>query len=418
MKPDFDIPIETNVRRDVDRLAADELQLHYLLVDASGRQTVTKGRLLALPMIDLNQYRCRAVFDWIEFKVTLGRELYAVHVGNSLNGAINEPKLGKAYVYGPNLERHHSGNTFRIRMFDPSSRRMNAALQHLRWKYGSRTASLRLGHKITGVEISIDFYPIPTHAETDDGMLLLRAQASELLRKHFRLDPSFRTRGDFDHFDEMPRYRDDVGTKKMVSAPPGLIPENLKEFPKALLGADRVKMHRKPPLDSTVYVGAKTVKSVQRPILFRLQDKVADQRGVGDDNFIALELRDRRSRIEICLLDVPDYDTMKDFGIQTMDDLTNKDWGKLRKKFFNFQFPTLAMEDDGTANGDELEIFKRTGVIGLDLHHRSVIEKTRANWDRQNGHRPRKMRENGHCRAFSELNQKITRAMEKLGASL
>ncbi|QFT62693.1 hypothetical protein [Roseivivax sp. THAF30] len=67
MTTGFRIPITTSEVYDVDALPAESLWLGYDLSDAPGGQSVTRGRLLAKPRLDLNDYNCKAVFDWIEF---------------------------------------------------------------------------------------------------------------------------------------------------------------------------------------------------------------------------------------------------------------------------------------------------------------------------------------------------------------
>lgn len=67
----LNVPIVCNDTRDVSRINEKDRALGYKAEPASENQVVTRGRILVRPDIDLNDYRCRAVFDWIEFEVTL-----------------------------------------------------------------------------------------------------------------------------------------------------------------------------------------------------------------------------------------------------------------------------------------------------------------------------------------------------------
>lgn len=287
---------------------------------------------------------------------------------------IEEPDLGGAYVYGPNLEDGHFGDTFRIRLFDPTRDRVHSALLQLRATHGSQSGKVVLEHKITGIEVAIDFYPTKTRRgdnRTGRDKLLLRAQMSELLRKHFRIDPAFRTLGDFDHFDELPRCKHRDGTYKLVSAPPGRPAKRYEDLPKALLGADNPRKHKTPLLNSTVYVGAKSIEGAKRPVLFRLQDKVGDRRR-DEEDYVGLDLDDRRSRIEVCLLNVEElpvvqglYDRRKDeMQIDTVDDLTKVDWSRVVGRFFVFHLPTFAKQENGAPTSAEPRSLRRPAFLG------------------------------------------------------
>ncbi|MBN9678815.1 hypothetical protein [Salipiger bermudensis] len=106
MPRSFTIPIEINQKRVDDEAGFRDLSLRYTLKDAPAGQPVRRGRLIAEPVIDLNDYSFEAGIDWIAVQVSLvswtsWRELRTI-----IKPAVQCAGKGGVFVFGPKWEEN------------------------------------------------------------------------------------------------------------------------------------------------------------------------------------------------------------------------------------------------------------------------------------------------------------------------
>lgn len=125
--------------------------------------------------------------------------------------------------------------------------------------------------------------------------------------------------------------------------------------------------HKKRPLDGTYYIGKKS-----NPVMLRIMDKTTDKRNPKKNTFEVLDARENRARIEVtCLKANGEMGAPATLGLETPEDLYGFKFQALRKRIFDFYLPTIGMDPDNGKGSrqpdpDELEVFSRTGVYGLD----------------------------------------------------
>ena len=303
---------------------------------------------------------------------------------------------------------------------------MRSVASHLHDKY--EIVSREPDFEITGVEISVDFYPRPHGSPNAAALALRRWTFSEMLRKHLIVDPGFlreridaprvvfphgartRTRLIVDHQAPVTgRLRDEIDGTTVTSAE---------------VAALRLARHHQAPLDGTYYVGRKDGE-----VHLRLQDKTADRRDPKKNSVMLLAPEERRSRIEICLLK---RHAGADggpalIGLSGLDDLYGFKFARVRKArlhfeqvetaAFDFAIPTIEATPDDPVGRDELEVevFRKSGAYGLDGYQRAARRRQHARWERgQIEHRPGKIGRKGHCVAYDDLNQMINVALRGL----
>jgi hypothetical protein len=179
------------------------------------------------------------------------------------------------------------------------------------------------------------------------------------------------------------------------------------------------RAYHRPPVDTTFYVGE--VK--KQGALYRSMDKVTDHRNPGKDEATLLPLHDRRARIEISLPVTRNCPiAANELGMRHLGDLYTSDYHRLRKTLFDFYLPTIR---DGHFNDilpfptkvTEQFAFDTAGVYGLDRFQRIVNDVHRARWKRkQVAAPPDTLGRKGYLLSYSELNQKVSRALKSLSA--
>lgn len=121
-------------------------------------QRVLAGRRVASPMIDLNDYLCRAEIDWLALRIVTP----GFHQARNMQPAIarmlgDVGSRSTVFVTGPNGETGYKGSDFILKFQQPDPRGLLHVLTMMARRYGLDTARLA-ELRITGAEISVDFY--------------------------------------------------------------------------------------------------------------------------------------------------------------------------------------------------------------------------------------------------------------------
>jgi hypothetical protein len=404
-------PIRTTQIRDVDQVPEAQRVLEYRFEPTSGKQPVTRNRLVAQPCIDLNDYRCRAVFDWIEIYVETPASARACDLGKMLNHRLRDDKSGGIFVTGCARTSRYEGQHFVIRIQDPTLGRMEKLLAELRQKFPVWSCLQLSTCEIVGLELAIDFYPKSTRAESDLDLALRRAQISQVLRNHFILDRTWEANHISKDPGWWPRYvdQDKGGSEKLFRQASGYVPKERKGISALKLAAAVSDRHRSAPLNGTVYIGQEG-----SDIAFRLQDKTGDKR-IRDQIPVPIDQSERRARIEVTILklDWTEVGILRVLDIGSMDELLRTDFSKLQQMLFNFQLPTIGLDQHGVPIQDELDIFGKTGAMGLDLYHRGRREiEIAASRQSDRAPCPNALRAKGLSLKYTQLNRMVSRAMK------
>ncbi|MCA0961986.1 hypothetical protein [Salipiger bermudensis] len=411
MPHSFKIPIELTQERDAGAVPSDQRTLRYELQAHVSDQPVTNGRIRATPLIDLTNYRFSAVLDWIAIAVTLPKRQATVNVGKSIKKRLNQPELGGVSVNPLKKGGDRYTREMKLTIQDPTLQRLSKVLDELARRYDVPVEDGRAEHRVMGFELAIDIYPRPSKVKDNLEFALRRVQMSELLRKHFAPEQIFET-GDFTEKRDSLRFNDGEG-QHQIERPKGQRgPRNLKDVPRLLLAATDPANHLAAPVNATVYLGKRS-----RPMSYRLQDKVADQRDKDGEPRVKLSPKDRRSRIEVTLESTTlEGDTIPEqLDLFTVDDFSRRYWKGLRAVFFDFECPTFKAAPSGEPEPELVEVFKKTGVIGVKLCDLGNNAIDRATGKRHgDGRLVRQLGPRGHCVAYSELNDRIGRALKQM----
>ncbi|KAA9010030.1 hypothetical protein [Histidinibacterium aquaticum] len=402
------VQIATSRTHDADALAAEDLRVDYRLCPTGSPQRVLRDRLRAEPDIDLKLYKCAAVFDWLDIAVLCSDLVSAKAVHRAIKR--RGPKI---WISGPERKKHYHGDVIVARLQDPTRAKVSELCQHLSEAVAEQGAAVISTPQLFGMELAIDFYVRHARELSDLELIGRRARMSDLLRKLFAMPGVFRDPELLGTCQDWPRFCDGrPGKGHLFQERIGEGTRSMNDCERLLRAAGTPFFHQRVPLNSTLYFGAKS-----RPIRYRLQDKISDNRK-SEEDYDPLPLKERRSRIEVSLVnkDWEEEGLLGALDLRDVADLHGFKPDTLRKAFFNFSLPTFGVTEANTPDLKEWSIFERTGVTGLDLYHRSRNEQERAKTLHRRGSRaptPRVLEEKGRLMAYSQLNDMVRRAMSK-----
>ena len=396
--PSFSLPLICTQPRDIEELPDADRRLHFTIAPTSGGQPVTRGRFKLKPDICLNDYRCEVVFDWIELFIGLTQSVRACDLGKVVKNRKSWRDDGGVRFLSPDREDNHFGNRFVVRIQDPTLARI---LEVLRIVNGYRRIDEIDFFKteIRGLELSVDFYPKSRPGLSQLELALRRTRMSAALRSHFILEPSWAA-GEVARDEWMwPRYCDGGSERKI-----GIIRKRLGRVAKTKRGMSHLlrssadpRNHVASPINATVYLGSKV-----SPIYFRLQDKVSNRRR---NNSFAEPLppEKMRARIEVTLrkFDWEEVGMPAAMCLGCVEDVLAANLTKWQQMLFNFQIPTVSMDSSGRPLAEELDVFSKSGAMGLDLYHRAKNELEG---------RP-SLGKKGHSLRYTDLNKMVVRAL-------
>jgi hypothetical protein len=381
------------------------------------------GRLLLTPDIDLNNYRTRAVLDWLELGFETKVSNQATWIQRNLKYFLHARGISSSlYVSGRERNRkRYQGTEFIVRVQDPRPRTVALLIDEIRRRYDILQPDEPT--KLWGIEVSVDFYVTPGPNGFGDRETLLRWRMVEALRKHVAHLRALETLEG-----GTPRYT--VGTSNgktrtalIVNAQKGSAGTRNK-VRVARFGVPEID-HRhfsignynQAPIDSTVYLGGKNT-----PILCRIMDKTTDRKNPETNDRIALPPARHRARFEVSFMIVPGYerDILNILNLGTFNDLASFDFRTLRRTFYGFFHPTfsqsLTASDVLSGKTDfEQSVFELAGMTGLHpLQAEAARAQSRLHATRRLPSPSRTLGGNGFMVAYSELNQKVDRALDGL----
>ena len=376
------------------------VEITYRAIPCPGKQARFAGREMFVPEIDLAQWTCRAVVDWLDVKGTFGRRTQPQHVQKVLCESFREDRV--THVAPLNSGPDRTSETFVIRYQEPNRRRFSKAMTALEKKFGI------LGERTTAIEVSVDFKPEQPSDEA-------RAQMFGVLQRALWIEPSV-----FDEPEARPR------TSTARGKPPGFMLakiEGRSDGKAEWLSGER---DAPVPADSTLYVGRR-----DGDVLLRLMDKVIDRQDPGKGMFDPLKDEDKRVRIEVTLRG----SALDRIGLQVPDDLGRVKFSQLQSEVFKMVLPTFPGARDPEESVADSARTKRArdrflaaGVLALqamEIGRRAFREQQAEDVQRFVKLRglPVKKRdrrgtgETSHFVSYAALNSRLRKALENLERS-
>ncbi len=371
--------------------------------------------------MDLDDYRCKAVLDWIEVQIdTLGKH-QAINMQRFAKTLLED--MGAAtsvYVSGPTRGSGYIGSSFIVRVQQPEARSFVALCKELVRKYdpGRKTVE---DLPVVGIEVSVDFY-VKNHKSLGlDAQNLLRWQMTEVLKRHLKPGRAL-TERESSH----PRFftgTTGAGSAKLLVANDTRRASakqraeiNRLNLPESVLAPLRIGAHSQAPIDTTSYIGQK-----DSAVMLRVMDKTTDQRDPSISTAVDLPPADRRSRIEVTLFKRADeVGGPAAVGLEALQDLFGYSFKPLRKLVFEFFNPTINHRDETSeppfsVNFTELDVFRLSGVYGLDRAQRSIAAIGQQRYRKKEIRiKPAAIGSKGKTVSFVGLNRKIDRALVRL----
>jgi len=366
-------------------------------------QARLQNRYALVPRIDLKQFCCKAVIDFVEVEMVTKNATNFPAIRRWISEALNVPKPWCEQVEG----EKNSATIFRIVIHDPRI----ADLERLDGAIAKTAAGLAQPITITKLEISIDFYPRSGSEEDRFAMfgVLQRTFMPSMKIWHYAADH--------------PRFAWGPGKKNMMFF---------------LRSAEKKEVrHQLSPeaafLDSTIYY-----RDEKGPALIRIQNKISNNRN--RDSFVALPQEEKRARIEVTLTG----SALSELKLRTTADLARFSFAKLQGDHFHFALPTFVdrahiphlQKVQEAINVRDRESFANGGVLCLerlrdvreDWFKRDVTTgsfkrashlKVMAGHLKTRGLRPTLRRsgmgDRGTTVSYVELNEKVRMALQDMG---
>ncbi|MDE4139979.1 hypothetical protein [Phaeobacter gallaeciensis] len=384
-------------------------------------QPVLRDRLIARPRIDLNQYRCRAEIDWLELFLETPDRRQAVNLHRAIRRMLEElGSTSTVFVSGPDRKSGYKGTRFLLRFQQPNPQVLRRVLEKIVEKYVPEQTPDALF--LMGIEVSVDFYATKSATRSETELDLLRWQMVDILRRHLRPEPVLtesergwpRTYGG--------AYGGDGATfllnPSAADLSASVVPLTAKyDLPASAFVPLDLKKHTQPAVDRTAYIGAR-----EEVVSLRSMDKITDRRDPEAGTAVPLRLKDCRARLEVTLKGEPgEVGGHGALGMERVADLYGFDFQKeLRKLVFEFFLPTFGAPCETASLGfpvkaSEVEVFKRSGVYGLDRLHRAIHDINLCR--HQQGvlaDKPVTLRRKGRLVSWEEMNKKVNRALDRL----
>ncbi|MBK3745253.1 hypothetical protein G3A39_39405 [Paraburkholderia aspalathi] len=389
------IPLRTS------KIPASLSVLQYKKQPLTNTQARLTGRYALTPMVQLADYQCRAVIDWICIRFFLSRNTQH----QWLKSDIDTITGGNSFVEPIDKQAGDASDCFDVTFQEPNIVQIRKVIDAIEEKY-----DFQFNPIIQAIEISIDFYPDnPNDAQ--------RALLYSVLTRHF------------------------CTSRNMLAAPldrPRFIYGSEKHETVYVLGENEdaddqdyflisTQHDRSPLTNSTYVIGAR-----DSDCRWRIMDKVIDTQNKTAGTFKPLTDVEKRVRIEVTL-GMPEVVLL---DVIHLEDLQHLKFSQLQGKFFRFMLPTFFDQANIPPNTytairtwqDEQRItkFSKTGILGLlamddALDRQKKKQRRSAQKDIQHlglKLKPLPRTGNGSARSlvtYHELNQKVEMALRHLG---
>ncbi|OWY08735.1 hypothetical protein B6V74_13005 [Thioclava sp. F42-5] len=314
------------------------LELPHRLERLENKQRRLAGRFSLVPVIDLNSYRFHAVYDWISFKMHLGRPTQVQHVQRELRKFLDRD----SHIHAEDMTAGSVFTTCTIKIQEPA----NLTAIHTIHRALAAAFGEALRSRVTGLEVSLDVYP----REPSDNA---RSALLGALQRTIWTDRDVWAKAD-----SRPRSTHGRGaqaTRKLSPSP------ELDDFNRSRLAAEN---HEHPAIDGTMYLGAKS-----DAVMIRLMDKVIDTQRP-DGTYLDLPENKKRVRVETTITGTE----LERLGVSDIPSLQNLRPEDLQRHYFRFMLPTFAHCSPPTTRTAMLGLVKdtarantylRSGVTGL-----------------------------------------------------
>lgn len=385
-----------------NRELEDAVTLPYAETTLRSSQARLVNRTTLTPQIDLEAYQCRAVVDWIDIHFELTRRTQHWH----LNNRIEKLTGRKEYPEALDLGESKTATRYKLRVQEPDLEAVRKVLSDLEGAYGFVAPA-----SISGIEISIDFYPEKPNEEA-------RARMHGVLVRHFypttRVLRSSRT---------WPRFMPGSVKKTDYTVSRNEDDSSLDIGNRMTPGLDRPALY-----GSTYYVGERDDVRA----FWRIQNKVLDKQNKAAGTWDELPDDKKRVRIEVTL----GHEGCREIGLEKFSDLETLRITRLQKSFFQFMKPTFAIirpvssRPVSAAVKRKVEEYQRqrflnAGVLGLQIREdakaelRALEMPNIRRWHRRSGSKvPPKIRAGAGAFGAMIVYEELTRMVERALAGL
>ncbi|TPK53812.1 MULTISPECIES: hypothetical protein [unclassified Mesorhizobium] len=363
-----------------------QVVLEYSATPTTATQRRLAGKTVVHPVIDLGDYTCRAVIDWVDIDFWFERSTQFQFVQ-----AVVEPIIGRTpHVEPIDPEPGNVSTTFRIRFQEPQLKLLAKCEDELDKKF-----NLQMHGVIRSIEISVDFKPLTPSADKTGRMV-------GVLARHLFPDRDFMTFGlDRPRFlwsREKPNYL--MATNSLMSS-----------------DADQPA-----PIDATFYVGRQNGH-----VRWRVMGKTIDNQNIEAGTWDELPVSEHRARIEVTL----DRQELIDLGVDHIHGLQRFNFAKLQGRYFQFMVPTFESDfarRHPARKALEVDRWKRflnagiVGMIAMEGARRSFRQAARPALKQFLRAKRQKIRpltrlgtgSSGSFLAYEDLNGRAAIALEKL----
>lgn len=367
------------------------LSLNYVDEPVKLVQPRVVGRRTLKPAIDLGDYSCRAVLDWLDIGFELGRPTQFRYVQHAIESVTSRLAFVEPASPGPG----GVDTIFNVRLQDPHLHQIRECARLLEAKFGEKSEPY-----VYGLEVSVDFYP---SVPSDDSRGLMTAVLSRHLWPNRDVVANLRDR---------PRFAWGRNARQT----------------RRTLGLDRqdddillnTAGDRHPALDATYYIGQRIGRA-----MWRVMDKVRDRQR--SRRWLDLPDAEKRARVEVRL----DRLELKQLGIIGLDDLLGFNLAALQGRYFQFMLPTFASPGGPFSSHDKYweshreARFLAAGVVGLQAmdeerdrlrkaNRPAMVRQLRARGVKVAPGRRAGSGRNGTLVAYEDLNDRVAMALRKL----
>lgn len=386
-------------------------------------QPLLKDRLVLEPDINLNRYRCSAVIDWIEVQIDTAGKHQAINIQRFAKKLLDGMGATTGvYVSGPTRASGYIGSSFIVRVQQPEARSFVALCKNLVGKYDPDRETVE-DLPIVGIEVSVDFY-VKNHAALGlDAQNLLRWQMTDVLRRHLKPGRALTERENnhprfFTNASGQGSAKALVANDRRKASATQLAEIRRLAMLDSVLAPLRIGAHSQVPIDTTSYIGEKN-----SAIMLRVMDKTTDQRDPILGTAIDLPPAECRSRLEVTFIkNADEVGGPAAVGLEALKDLFGYPFKPIRRLVFEFFHPTINSVDEMEhlpfpVNFTELDVFRLSGVYGLDRVQRSIADISGYRYrKREIPTKPRSIGIKGKAVSFEELNRKIDRSLSSLAS--
>ncbi|MCR6637108.1 hypothetical protein [Devosia sp.] len=363
------------------------LQLEFIESPVNSSQRRFTDRHLLKPVLDLADYRCEAVIDWVELEFHLGRKTQFRHLKKEIDRVCGRT----SYVEPVEAGSGGVSDVFRVIFQDPHIVDLVRVTDAIGVEFG-----LISEPRTVGLEVSVDFYS--KRASEIEGLAMVAVLARHLFPNKDIIERSA------DH----PRFAWGKG-KAHSSKVWGRSFEGKRRWAILEVEADRTI-----PVDATFYLGEEG-----SPAMWRVMNKLLDRQNPTTGTRTVLPVEGRRARVEVTLRG----EELQRTGTDTLAGLKEVNLTKFQRRYFQFVLPTFILPKDPVG----VDLFRErrrvlrflnigaVGLAALDAERQRNLRSIDKNL-KERGYQvpPRGRRKENTTKAYEALNEKVREALRNL----